>query len=231
MTFVQVIDCRTRRYDDMSRAMDQWVDATEGRRTATHAVVGQDRSDREHYMEFVEFPSYEDAMRNSDLPETRRIFEEIVALCDGMPSFTDLDVVRDERLDKATARRFFEEVAVGGNLELIDELFTPDYHDHDIGKETDTTIGTQVLKDDVIGWRRAFDFRFALQGQLEDGDQVATRWTWRATHTGEFMGLAPTGRDVEMSGVTIFRFQDGRIAEGWWTYDLMRLARQLGAVR
>ncbi|MEU5421464.1 ester cyclase [Streptomyces sp. NPDC001407] len=231
MAFMQIVDCKTRSYDDMNRLMDQWVEATEGKRTATHAVVGRDRSDSDHYVEIIEFPSYEEAMKNSGLPETNRIFEEMVALCEGEPVFTDLEVVRDEQLNKATARRFFEDIAVGGDLGLIDELFAADYRDHDIGKETDTTIGSDVMKDDVTNWRAAFDFHFALHGQLAEGDQVATSWTWRGTHTGEFMGLAPTGRDVEMTGVTVFAFSDGRIQEGWWTYDLMRLARQLGLVK
>ncbi|MEV6671243.1 ester cyclase [Streptomyces sp. NPDC051162] len=231
MAFMQIVDCKTRSYDDMSRLMDQWVEATEGKRTATHAVVGRDRSDGDHYVEIIEFPSYEDAMKNSDLPETNRIFEEMVALCEGEPAFTDLEVVRDEQLNKATARRFFDDIAVGGDLGLVDELFAADYHHHDIGKETDTGIGSDVMKEDVVSWRQAFDFHFALHGQLAEGDQVATSWTWRGTHTGEFMGLAPTGRDVEMTGVTVFAFRDGRIQEGWWTYDLLRLARQLGLVR
>ncbi|MEU3751650.1 ester cyclase [Streptomyces olivoreticuli] len=231
MAFMQIVDCRTRSYDDINRLMDEWVEATEGKRTATHAVVGRDRSDSDHYVEIIEFPSYEEAMRNSDLPETNRIFEEMVALCEGEPAFTDLDVVRDEQLNKATARRFFEDIAVGGDLGLVDELFAADYHDHDIGKGTDTAIGSGVVKDDVTRWRDAFDFHFALHGQLAEGDEVVTRWTWRGTHTGEFMGVAPTDRDVEMTGVTVFLFRDGRIQEGWWTYDLLRLARQLGAVR
>ncbi|MFI8171256.1 ester cyclase [Streptomyces sp. NPDC086081] len=61
---------------------------------------------RSHIVEIVEFPSYEDAMRNSGLPETDRIFREMVALCEGTPTFTDLDVVRDEQLCAATAHRF-----------------------------------------------------------------------------------------------------------------------------
>lgn len=99
MTFVQLIDCRTSRLEEMNRLMDQWVEQTKGKRTATHAVVGKDRADASHVVEIVEFPSYEEAMRNSKLPETDRIFREMVALCDGAPTFTDLDVVRDERLN------------------------------------------------------------------------------------------------------------------------------------
>lgn len=60
-------------------------------------MVGADRADPRHLVEIVEFASYEDAMKNSALPETDRIFREMVALCDEPPTFTDLDVVRDTR--------------------------------------------------------------------------------------------------------------------------------------
>ena len=102
MTFVQLIDCKTSRIDEMNRLMDTWVEQTKGKRTATHNVIGKDRHDAGHFIEIVEFPSFEEAMRNSSLPETDRIFREMVALCDEMPTFTDLDVVRDEWLYKAT---------------------------------------------------------------------------------------------------------------------------------
>ncbi len=230
MTFVQVIDCKTDRYDDMNRLMDEWVAATEGKRTATHSIVGRDRSADDHYVEIIEFPSYEDAMKNSNLPETNRIFEEMVALCDGLPNFTDLEVIRDEQLNKTTSRRFFEEVAVGGDVDLLDELLTPDYRDHDIVKEEETVVGVAAMKEDVSGWRDAFDFRFALDSELAEGDQVCVRWTWTGVHQGDFMGLQPTGQEVEMTGTTIWRFDGGRICEGWWTYDLLGLLRQLGAV-
>ncbi|MFI1969559.1 ester cyclase [Streptomyces cinnamoneus] len=230
MTFLQVIDCKTSRFDDMDRLMDDWVTATEGKRTATHSIVGRDRSAGDHYVEIIEFPSYEEAMKNSNLPETNRIFEEMVALCDGLPSFTDLDVVRDEQLNKATARRFFEDVAVRGDLELVDELCTADYRDHDVAKAEETVVGCEALKEDVAGWRAAFDFAFSLHCQLAEGDQVSTHWSWRGTHQGDFMGLQPTGQEVTMDGVTIHRFRDGRIAEGWWIFDMLGLMRQLGAV-
>ncbi|MEU8546664.1 ester cyclase [Streptomyces roseoverticillatus] len=227
MTFVQIIDCRTSRYEDMNRLMDDWVAATEGKRTATHSIVGRDRAQDGHYVEIVEFPSYEDAMRNSKLPETDRIFAEMVALCDGMPTFTDLDVVRDEQLNRTTARRFFEDVARDGNLGLMDELFTADYRHHDIGKEEPTVVGLDAMRSDVEGWRDAFDFSFTLHSQLAEGDEIATRWTWRGTHQGDFMGHQPTGQEVAMEGTTTFRFQDGKIAEGWWIYDMLGLQRQL----
>lgn len=230
MKFVQIIDYKTERPDGMNALMDEWVEQTKGKRTATHSLVGKDRSDASHYVEIVEFPSHEEAMKNSRLPETDRIFQEMVALCDGMPSFTDLDVVRDEQLNAATARRVFDEICVAGNLGVIDEVYAPDYLDHDIMKEEETVTGSDVMRGDVTRWRDAFDFTFRLDDQIAQGDEVVTRWTWTGTHKGDFMGVPPTGRKCTMTGTTTFRFHDGKIQEGWWHYDVMSLMRQLGVL-
>ncbi|MFI0908069.1 ester cyclase [Streptomyces sioyaensis] len=230
MKFVQIIDYKTERPDGMNALMDKWVEQTKGKRTATHSLVGKDRSDPSHYVEIVEFPSHDEAVKNSHLPETDRIFQEMVALCDGMPSFTDLDVVRDEQLNTATARRFFHEIAVGGNLGAIDEVFAADYRDHDVLKEEETVTGSDVMRSDVAGWRAAFDFTINLDSQIAQGDDVVTRWTWTGTHKGAFMGIQPTGKVCTMTGTTTFRFHDGKIQEGWWHYDVMGLMRQLGAL-
>ncbi|MFD0527925.1 hypothetical protein ACFQ1I_13515 [Kitasatospora arboriphila] len=111
MTFVQLIECRTDKVDDLNRLMDSWIEQTRGRRTATHSMVGADRSDARHVVEIVEFPSYEEAMRNSKLPETDRIFHEMVALCDEPPTFTDLDIVRDDQLNKAAVRQLMQRMS------------------------------------------------------------------------------------------------------------------------
>lgn len=228
MKFVQIIDYKTERFDGVNQLMDKWVEQTKGKRTATHNIIGKDRSEANHYVEIVEFPSYEEAMKNSKLPETDQTFREMVALCDGMPSFTDLDVVREEQLNTATARRFFHEIAVGGNLDAIDEIFAADYRDHDIIKEEETTVGSDVIRSDVTGWREAFDFTFNLDDQVAEGDNVVTRWTWTGTHKGEFQGIPATGKVCTMTGTTIFRFHDGKIQEGWWHYDVLRLMREIG---
>jgi steroid delta-isomerase-like uncharacterized protein len=230
MTFVQIIDCKTERSEDLNRLMDTWVAQTHGKRTATHSMIGRDRDNAGHYVEIVEFPSYEDAMRNSDLPATKRIFEQMVALCGEPPAFTNLDVVRDEQLNKMSARRFFEDIATGGNLSAINDLFAPDYYGYDPTPEDDTH-GADALREEVSGYRAAFDFEFTVEDQLAEGDEVATRWTWRGTHRGEFMGVAPTARECTMTGQTIFRFEEGKIKEGWWNWDDFGLYQQIGAVR
>ncbi|MEU6377622.1 ester cyclase [Streptomyces sp. NPDC046909] len=229
MTFVQLIDCRTSRFDEMNRLMDTWVEQTKGKRTATHTTIGKDRGDASHFVEIVEFPSYEEAMRNSGLPETDKIFREMVALCDEMPTFTDLDVVRDEQLYAATCRRFFEALA-GTEVPSFDGLLVEDYHDHDPSNEQDV-IGLDAVREEVEMWKGGFDFEFTIDDQLAQGDRVCTRWTWHGTHNGDFMGIPATGKRVSMTGTTIHRCAaDGKIAEGWWQYDRLGLMGQLGVL-
>ncbi|MER6676503.1 ester cyclase [Streptomyces sp. NPDC000983] len=230
MTFVQLIDCRTSRFDEMNRLMDTWVEQTKGKRTATHSVIGKDRSDASHFIEIVEFPSYEEAMRNSKLPETDKVFQDMVALCDEMPTFTDLDVVRDEQLYAATARRLFERLAAKGDMPTFNDVLIEDYHDHDPGNPQDY-IGLDNVRREVEMWRSGFDFEFVVEDQMAQGDRVCTRWTWNGTHTGDFMGIPATGRQVSMTGCTVHRCTpDGKIAEGWWQYDRLGLMEQLGAL-
>jgi steroid delta-isomerase-like uncharacterized protein len=229
MTFVQIIDCKTSRLDDMNRLMDTWVAQTKGKRTATHSIVGQDRSDSSHVVEIVEFPSYEEAMKNSKLPETDRTFQEMVALCDETPTFTDLDVVRDEQLNKDTARRFFEEIVGRGDAAAYNEVFTADYHDHDLANEQDMR-GADGIREEAAGYRQAFpDFAFTIEDQMAEGDRVTTRWSWRGTHRGDMRGIPATGKEVSMTGTTIFRFKDGKIQEGWWYWDYFKMLQEIGA--
>ncbi|GAA3297859.1 ester cyclase [Streptomyces cinereospinus] len=228
MTFVQVIDCKTSRFEELDRLMDAWVEKTKGKRTATHSVIGKDRLDASHFIEIVEFPSYEEAMRNSTLPETDRIFQDMVALCDEMPTFTDLDVVRDQQMFSATVRRFFELVQAPGELPPLDEVMGEHYHHHDPAN-VDDVVGMDQIRREMRLWREGFTFAFTVEDLIADGDRVCARWFWKGTHRGDFLGVPATGREVFMTGTTVFRCTgDGRLAEGWWEYDRLGLMEQLG---
>ncbi|MDB1087411.1 ester cyclase [Streptomyces sp. ACA25] len=229
MTFMQVIDLRTDRVDDMSRLMDRWVERTHGKRTATHSIVAQDRADAQHVVEIVEFPSYEEAMRNSALPETDRIFQEMVELCEEPPTFTDLDVVRDEQLHKAMAERFITRVMNRREYEAAEELCTAGYQEHDPANGVET-LGLQEAIADAARYLDAFRPEFTVESQIAEGDLVTTRWTSHGRHTGTFEDLEPTDRELTVTGHTTFRFEEGRIAESWWNWDLLGMLRQLGVV-
>ena len=93
MAFVQIIEMQTSRIDEVQKLMDGWVAATKGKRTAHRAVLAQDRDRPGTYVQIVEFPSFEEAMANSALPETSNVAEQMEKLCDGPAGFRNLDVV------------------------------------------------------------------------------------------------------------------------------------------
>ena len=72
------------------------------------------------------------------------------------------------------------------------------------------------------------DLNATIENQIAEEDQVATRFTWRGTHTGDFQNLAPTGKQVSVSAISIERFRDGKIVERWFNQDDLGLMFQLG---
>jgi len=96
MTFLQIIEFDTDRPAELDGLYDEWLTATEGKRTVSHEFHTRDRDKPNHFVDIVEFPSYEQAMRNNDLPETQRIAERMRALCNSDPRFLNLDVLRED---------------------------------------------------------------------------------------------------------------------------------------
>ena len=95
MSFIQIIEMRTKNFDELQALSDQFFEATEGKRTVRRSIVTRDRNDPERYVLVVFFDSYESAMENSNLPETAEFAEKQMPLLDGPPTFYDLDVVED----------------------------------------------------------------------------------------------------------------------------------------
>ena len=131
--------------------------------------------------------------------------------------------------NKAVARRFFE-IWEEGNLEAFEEVVAPESVDHDPynphGQE-----GLEGAKKTVAMYREAFpDVHFEIEEQLAEGDKVATRWTATGTHEGELMGAQPTGNKASVSGITIDRIADGKIVEGWTSWDTLGLMQNIGAL-
>lgn len=94
--FVQLIEFRTRQYDQMDALIDGWASEIGADRTARWMVMGRDRDHADTYVEVVEFPSPQAAQRNSDSPVTSAFASKMTGLCDGPVAFRNLDVVRAE---------------------------------------------------------------------------------------------------------------------------------------
>ena len=98
MPFIQIIEYKTSKLDELNAALDGWLEATKGKRAATRGVQTKDRDATNTYVQIVEFPSYEEAMANSTLPETSEFAAQLAALCDGTPTFRNLEVLREEQM-------------------------------------------------------------------------------------------------------------------------------------
>jgi hypothetical protein len=96
VAFVQIIEYRTSKPDQMQAVADEWVEATEGKRKARRRVLCQDRDSNGRYFNIVFFDSYEDAMENSAMPETDRLSKKLMGFADGPATFYNLDVVDDQ---------------------------------------------------------------------------------------------------------------------------------------
>ena len=133
--------------------------------------------------------------------------------------------------NKALARREVEEIFTQGKLDVAEEIYASDFVDHDLVLPQEMH-GPEEMKEYVGMYRSAFpDLKVTLEDQVAEGDKVVNRWTAQGTHRGEYMGVAPTGKEVEFAGIHISRInEEGQIAENWEVYDLMGLMRQIGAV-
>jgi ubiquinone/menaquinone biosynthesis C-methylase UbiE/predicted ester cyclase len=119
-----------------------------------------------------------------------------------------------------TARRALEEVCSGQDLDGIPSVYHREFIDHVNGLEY---RGHDGARRSVALYLELFpDLRFDVDEQVSEEDRVASRWTLRGTHRG---------RSVELRGIVISRFEDGRIIEDWAASDTMELVRQLGLRR
>jgi steroid delta-isomerase-like uncharacterized protein len=126
--------------------------------------------------------------------------------------------------------RYFAEVLSRGRLETIDELMRSDLVFH-ISTIPDGVRGIDAYKDFVRTLRTAFpDGVFALERMIATETRAAARWTFKGTHRGPFLGVAPTGRTITDQGIDVFHLADGRITDIWANEDAFGLMKQLGSI-
>jgi steroid delta-isomerase-like uncharacterized protein len=130
--------------------------------------------------------------------------------------------------NKAVVRRFVEEMQNQHNLDLIDELFSPDFIDYSGRAEPPTIEGVKSFFAYMFS---VFpDMRFTISQQLAEGDRVMTLKTFYGTHQGEFMGIPPTGKQVAFDNIDIFTVIDGKITGHWAVGDHLTMMQQLGVI-
>lgn len=129
---------------------------------------------------------------------------------------------------KETVRRLLE--GVWDDFGVVDEVVADDFVGHDPASPQPIR-GPQGAKDNFQTYKDAFaGARITVDEVIAEGDIAAARWTGRGRHENEIMGIAPTGRDVTVSGVSFVRLRDGKIVESWDNWDALGMLVQLGAV-
>jgi predicted ester cyclase len=120
--------------------------------------------------------------------------------------------------NKAVVRREQEELwNHTGDLDAAEELYA--------------TGQAEAAKQVAARFRQGFpDVISTIEDLIAEGDKVVARWRSRATHRGEYMGIAPTGNEVEFTGISFYRIEGGKIAQSWNIEDQLGLMRQIGAV-
>ena len=133
--------------------------------------------------------------------------------------------------NKALTRRFFQEFWDQKNLSVADELMATDHVDHTPGSPPGLPPGPEGFKQFASVYFAAFpDLRLTIEDMVAEGDEVVTRWTSHATHTGNFIGIPPTGKSASITGITINCIVEGKSVETWTNFDMLGLLQQLGVV-
>ena len=130
--------------------------------------------------------------------------------------------------NKAILRyKHVDELFNKGNLSIADEIISPDYIYHSpFGVEFK---GPEGLKQMVSGGLDAFpDLHFTIDDMIAEGDWVAVRYSYTGTHKGEFMGIAPTGKKINLTTAIFYRFLNGKEVEALQYGDMLAVYQQLG---
>ena len=132
--------------------------------------------------------------------------------------------------NKLLVRRYIEEVVNTGKVDDLAQFIAPDYVE--VHENTRHSIGLEGAKSHILGVRQTYpDLRLTVEQQIAEGDWVATRITARGTHQGTWLGMKPTGKAVEITGVNLDRAVDGRIVEHGGAANLLEPLLGIGAIQ
>jgi len=132
-------------------------------------------------------------------------------------------------VNKASMRRFYDEVFNKKNRAAIEEFIDPTQVDH--AAPPGTPGGLAGAKHTLTMYLTAFpDLYFTVEDLIAEGDKVVARLTTRGTQQGVFMGIPPTGKHVTVTGIDINRLAGGKSVEHWLNMDTLGLLQQLGVI-
>lgn len=129
---------------------------------------------------------------------------------------------------ESLARRIFDEYWNAGNLRNADELIADDYELQSPSLALEFQ-GAEGFRNSVRLFRSAFpDLEMTVQETITEGERIVVRYTLTGTHEADFMGIPPTGSQIEIDAMTIITFDGGKAVSEWRLYDVLGLMQQLG---
>jgi predicted ester cyclase len=139
------------------------------------------------------------------------------------------DVPTQQRHDlRALSRRWFEEVWNKGREEVIDRMIAAGTPARGLAQGGRELVGPAAFKEFYRPMRAAFpDIHITLDDVLVEGDQSVCRLTAHATHTGDGLGVPPTGRRISFTAIVWLRWRDGQVVDGWNEFDSAHLMGQI----
>lgn len=130
--------------------------------------------------------------------------------------------------NKAIARRHIEYIWNKGRVDLYEELFAENVVHHEnlqVGTGVEGMKNGRIIVQDAIP-----DIQYTIEDEIAEGDRVVVRSMVRGTHQGELMGIPATGKQITLSVVAIYCFDNARIVEVWFSFDQLSMMQQLGAI-
>ncbi len=132
--------------------------------------------------------------------------------------------------NKQLVRQYYEDVVSSGRIDRIADFISPDYAE--VHENTRHPLGLEGARQHVLGVRRTYpDLQLTVTRQIAEGDWVVTQVVMRGTHQGEWLGITPTGKAVEITAVNIDRVVDGRIVEHGGAANLLDPLLRIGAIQ
>ncbi len=133
----------------------------------------------------------------------------------------------DTDANKKIVSSFIDRLFSKGDLTAVDDCLSSDFVNHD--PPFGASVDREGMRTAASSFRTAFpDWHSELHLLIAEGDLVAEVFTASGTHRGEVMGVAPTGHEVSLRGINVFRVRDGRITERWGRLDDLGFLQQLG---
>lgn len=147
-----------------------------------------------------------------------------------LPAVVPMAIENHRESVESPARLMVQEVWSRGDLDLIDDLVTEDYVQYDAALP-EPVSGPEALKETVAMFREGTpDLTKTIEETIVDGETIVIPYTATGTHKGEILGVPPTGNEIEVEGILIYRVEDGRLAEGTDLWDAFGLLRQIEAI-